>query len=111
LRRTEAVPPTVASEQWKLPLEVQVFKISDQLAIVGLPGEVFVELGLAIRESSPFKTTLVIELTNSHIAYVPTRKAFAQGSYETTNSRLAPYGGEMMVESAVGLLQELYSNK
>jgi neutral ceramidase len=111
LRRTEAVPPTVEIDQWKLPLEVQAFKISDDLAIVGLPGEVFVELGLAIKAGSPFKTTLVIELTNSHIAYVPTRKAFAQGSYETINSRVAPGGGEMMVESAVRLLKELYSNK
>lgn len=111
LRRTEAVPPTVAIEQWKLPLEVQAFKISDDLAIVGLPGEVFVELGLAIKAGSPFRTTFVIELTNSHIAYVPTRQAFAEGSYETINSRLAPGGGEMMVESAIRLLKDLHSNK
>lgn len=111
LRRTEAVPPTISIDQWKLPLEVQAFRISDDLAVVGLPGEVFVELGLAIKESSPFKTTLVIELTNSHIAYVPTRKAFAQGGYETINSRLAPGGGEMMVEAAIGLLEDLYSKK
>lgn len=111
LRRTEAVPPTTSGLQWKLPLEVQVFQISRDLAIVGLPGEVFVELGLAIKARSPFKTTLVIELTNSHIAYVPTREAFSQGGYETINSRLAPGGGEMMVESAVRLLNELYSNE
>lgn len=111
LRRTEAVPPTVGSEQWKLPLEVQAFKISDDLAIVGLPGEVFVELGLAIKARSPFRTTLVIELTNSHIAYVPTTRAFAEGGYETINSRLAPGGGEMMVESAVRLLKDLHSKK
>ena len=111
LRRTEAVPPTVAIDKWKLPLEVQAFKISGDLAIVGLPGEVFVELGLAIKANSPFKTTLVIELTNSHIAYVPTRHAFSEGSYETINSRLAPGGGEMMVESAVRLLKDLYLNK
>lgn len=111
LRRTEAVPPTVADEQWKLPLEVQAFKVSDDLAVVGLPGEVFVELGLAIKANSPFRTTLVIELTNSHIAYVPTRRAFAEGSYETINSRLAPGGGEMMVEMAVRLLNNLHSNE
>ena len=89
-------------------MEVQVFRISDDLAIVGLPGEVFVELGLAIKKGSPFKTTLVIELTNSHIAYVPTREAFSQGGYETINSRLAPGGGEQMVESALRLLNQLF---
>jgi neutral ceramidase len=107
LRRTEAIAPTVEREGWKLPLEVQVIGIGKDLAIVGLPGEVFVDLGLAIKKSSPFKTTLVIELTNSHIAYVPTRKAFSQGSYETINSRLAPGGGEMMVEAALNLLNEI----
>lgn len=107
LRRTEAIAPTVEREGWKLPLEVQVIGIGKDLAIVGLPGEVFVELGLAIKKASPFKTTLVIELTNSHIAYVPTRKAFSEGSYETINSRLAPGGGEMMVEAAINLLNEI----
>ncbi|HQS04435.1 MAG: hypothetical protein B7X86_07415 [Sphingobacteriales bacterium 17-39-43] len=107
LRRTEAIAPTVEHEGWKLPLEVQVIGIGKDLAIVGLPGEVFVELGLAIKKASPFKTTLVIELTNSHIAYVPTRKAFSEGSYETINSRLAPGGGEMMVEAAINLLNEI----
>ena len=107
LRRTEAIAPTVEREGWKLPLEVQVIGIGKDFAVVGLPGEVFVELGLAIKNSSPFKTTLVIELTNSHIAYVPTRKAFSQGSYETINSRLAPGGGEMMVEAAISMLNEI----
>jgi hypothetical protein len=107
LRRTEAIAPTVEREGWKLPLEVQVIGIGKDFAVVGLPGEVFVELGLAIKKSSPFKTTLVIELTNSHIAYVPTRKAFSQGSYEIINSRLAPGGGEMMVEAAISMLNEI----
>ena len=57
--------------------EVQVFRLDDDTAIVGLPGEVFVELGLAIKHASPFRTTLVIELCNNDIGYVPTKKAFA----------------------------------
>jgi len=87
-----------------VPLEVQVFRIGGDLAIVALPGEVFTELGLAIKKASPFKTTLVIELANDAVAYVPTRKAFAEGSYETVNSRIQPGGGEMIVETAMELL-------
>ncbi len=104
MRKQEAVPPTVPSGEWKIPLEIQVFQICEDVAIVGLPGEVFVELGLDIKNRSPYKYTFVIELTNTHIAYVPTREAFDRGGYETINSRLAPGGGEMMVESAVKLL-------
>jgi hypothetical protein len=91
----------------KLPMEVQVFRLGDELAVVGLPGEVFVELGLEIKRQSPFRTTLVIELCNDAPGYIPTRKAFSEGSYETVNSRVERGGGEMLVETAVKLLKEL----
>jgi neutral ceramidase len=88
-------------------LEVQVIRLSDKTAIVCVPGEVFVELGMAIKAASPFEQTIVIELCNSVPAYIPTRKAFAEGSYETVNSRIAPGGGEKMTEEAIRLLKSL----
>jgi neutral ceramidase len=94
-------------ESSTLPLEVQAFRISDDVAIVTLPSEIFVELGLAIKAASPFKTTLVIELANDVLGYIPTKKAFAEGSYETVNSRVEPGVGEMLVETAVKLLNDL----
>ena len=97
----------VQSRGSTIPLEVQVFRLSDEVAVVGLPGEVFVDLGLAIKKASPFPTTLVIELCQDDVAYVPTRKAFAEGSYETVNSRIAPGGGELMADAAIRLLKEL----
>jgi len=90
-----------------IPLEVQVLRLDRDTAVVGMPGEVFVELGLAIKRASPFATTLVIELCQDSPEYVPTKKAFAEGSYETVNSRIAPGGGEMLVEAAVRLLKAL----
>ena len=108
MRQTgEAIPPTIGALPWNIPLHVQVVQLSDETAVVGLPGELFASLGMEIKERSPFRTTLVVELTNSHIAYVPTEDAFAQGSYETINSRLIPGGGERMVDAAVELLNEL----
>jgi len=92
---------------WTIPLEVQVFRLSWDVAVVGLPGEVFVDLGLAIKRASPFATTLVIELCQDAPGYIPTKKAFAEGSYETVNSRIAPGGGEMMAEAAIRLLKKL----
>lgn len=90
-----------------IPLEVQVFGLSRDVAVVGLPGEVFVDLGLAMKRASPFATTLVIELCQDAPGYIPTKRAFAEGSYETVNSRVAPGGGEVMVEAALRLLKEL----
>jgi neutral ceramidase len=90
----------------ELPVDVMTMTIGDEVAIVGLPGEVFVELGLAIKQASPFRTTLVIELSNAgETIYVPNRAAYAGGSYEVTNSALQPGGGEMLVEAALKLLR------
>jgi hypothetical protein len=95
----------------QLRMEVQALRLDDETAIVCLPGEVFVELGLAIKRASPFARTLVIELCNDDPAYVPTRKAFAEGSYETVNSRIQSGGGEMLVGAAVKLLEELKDDR
>jgi neutral ceramidase len=62
---------------------------------------------LAIKAASPFKTTLVIELMNDDVAYIPTRRAFDEGNYEVVNSRIEPGTGEKLVEAAIGLLKEL----
>jgi hypothetical protein len=90
-----------------LPALVQVFRLGDEVALVGLPGEVFVDLGLAIKKASPFATTMVVELAQDCPDYVPTRKAFREGSYETVCSWIEPGGGEQLVDAAVRLLTEL----
>ncbi len=89
------------------PLEVQAFRIDHETAIVTLPAEIFVELGLAIKRQSPFKRTMVIALANDRPFYVPTLKAFEEGSYEVTNSRVKPGTGERLVETALHLLNEM----
>jgi len=91
------------------PMEVQAFRLDARTAIVCLPGEIFVELGLAIKRASPFPHTLVISICNDRPSYVPTLKAFGEGSYEVTNARVKPGTGEMLVDSAVKLLKSLKS--
>lgn len=95
----------LASRGPSLDAEVQVFRLHPDLAMVLLPGEVFADLGLAIKQASPFTHTLVIELSNDNPAYIPTEKAFKEGSYETVNSRIAPGGGERLVTEAIRLLK------
>ena len=65
-----------------LEVEVQVIALGDEVAWVSLPGEIFVELGLAIKQDSPFRNTMIAELANGAIGYIPSRRAYAQGNYE-----------------------------
>jgi hypothetical protein len=85
---------------------VQVFSIGRDVAFVGLPGEIFTELGLAIKLASPFAWTSVVTLANDSPGYIPDRKGHAQGAYEPVSSRVAPGSGEKLVEAATLALIE-----
>ncbi len=87
---------------------MQVVALGDQVAWVSLPGEIFVELGLAIKQDSPFKHTIVAELANGSIGYIPARRSYAQGNYEVVSARCAEGSGERLVDAAVGLLKALH---
>jgi neutral ceramidase len=89
-------------------VEVQVIALGRDVAWVSLPGEVFVELGLAIKKRSPFAHTYVVELANENIGYIPDRRSYAEGNYEPESARCAPGSGEKLVEAAAKLLAELH---
>jgi len=91
-----------------IEVEVQVIALGDRLAWVSLPGEIFVELGLAIKQDSPYPHTIIAELANGAIGYIPSRRAYAQGNYEVVSARCAEGSGEMLVDSAVSMLRELH---
>jgi hypothetical protein len=88
--------------------EVQVISLGDQVAWVGLPGEIFDELGKAIKVASPFPYTIIAELANGSIGYVPDLKAYPEGAYEVVSTRCAPGGGELLADAATRLLVEAH---
>lgn len=97
-----------------IPVEVQVFAIGKDIAFAGIPGEVFVEIGLEIKEKSPFKFTFPIECTNGCVGYMPTRSAFDEGGYEPALAfklfGIYPMDidvSEKVVNSAVKMLNDL----
>ena len=67
---------------------MQVIALGD-VAWVSLPGEIFVELGLAVKKGSPFAHTLIAELANGSVGYIPNRDAYPQGNYEVVSAAVA----------------------
>jgi len=94
-----------------LSAEVQVIALGKDVAWVGLPGEIFTELGMAIKQASPFKTTIIAELGHGPVTYFPNEAAASQGNYEVVTSRVATGSGERLVEAAKQLLSELQGEK
>lgn len=89
--------------------EIQVIKLGD-IVITTLPGEVFVEFGLQIKQLSGYKDTLVFGLTNDFIGYIPTQIAFVEGGYEiktATTSKLHEMAGDRLVEEVIKLINKL----
>ncbi len=89
--------------------ETQVIAL-DSVAFVSMPGEMFVQFAIDLAADSPFAPLFKIELANDYVGYVPTRTAFAEGSYETRfarSSKLAPEAGEMLMDGARRLMASL----
>ena len=87
-----------------LPIEIQVIAIDD-IALVGLPGEIFVETGFAIAAASPFAVTLPVGYANGSIGYVPTCEAVPDGGYEVIDAR-ARYRGRYIRADADRVLTQ-----
>ncbi len=93
--------------------EIQVLRIGD-LAIVGLPGEPFVEGQLAIKTSSAAPYIFPSHLTTHYVGYLPTREAYERGGHEanaevTYWAKLAPGSLEIVVEKAIAVLREVFA--
>lgn len=95
--------------------EVHLLRVGD-CAIVGVPGELFVELGLQIKEQGvkeqgALRQIMIAGFANGNIGYIPTRAAYAEGGYEVDDAyryygypaALAPEAGEQIVAHAVQL--------
>ncbi len=91
--------------------EVQLLSIG-AIDLVLLPGEIFVEYGLAIKERCAGRSVITIAYTNGTPGYIPHRSAYPAGGYEVTEafryygypSCFAPEAGEALVVAAVNLL-------
>lgn len=67
-------------------LILQALRIGD-LGIAAIPCEVFVEIGLELKQKSPFTPTFTISLANGYNGYLPTVAHHKLGGYETWRAR------------------------
>ena len=88
---------------------LQVIVIGD-VAIVGVPAEYFTGLGVDIKNRSPFPYTVIAELANDWIGYLPDREAHELGGYQTwmgLHSYAEIGTGERVADEVVRVLQQL----
>jgi len=90
-------------------LKVQVIRVGE-LGIVGIPCEVFTEIGLEIKKKSPLKRAFTVSLANGYNGYLPTPAQHALGGYETWRARssyLDEKASEPITAAALALLADV----
>jgi neutral ceramidase len=87
--------------------EIQVLRLGD-IYILGLPGEVLVEVGMEIRKKTGIDKLLIATVANDAIGYVCHSQAYDQGGYEPgAATTLAKGAGEILVKESLALLDEI----
>lgn len=91
------------------PVIIQAMRIGDQ-AIVTLPFEVLVEIGLEIKAQSPFEHTMLISLANGGYGYLPTPEQHELGGYETWygTCRFTEDSSVVLTKHLLEMLDELH---
>lgn len=91
----------------KVKVLLQVMVIGGR-AIVTIPCEVFAEIGIRIKKTSPWKTTCVVSLANGYFGYLPTPEHHALGGYETWRARSSflEVNASVKIEKAIGELMQ-----
>lgn len=103
--------PRMMREESPVEVRLNVLRIGDAV-ICANPAELYVEHGLAIKERSPARITLISELADGYVGYVPTKDAFGRGGYSTwpaDTSKLAEDAGENIVRATEILLQQAFA--
>ncbi|NUQ00725.1 MAG: hypothetical protein HUU35_12815, partial [Armatimonadetes bacterium] len=93
----------------RLELPLQALRLGET-GLIGLPGEVFAEIGLEIKARSPFAQTVTVGLANDSVGYVAPDHQLEWGGYECTLCRhvVAPKGtAQNWTATAVRLLEQV----
>jgi len=78
-----------------------------KVALVGIPGEPFTDIGVRIKESDTFPLVMPTALSNGYMGYFPDSAAFAEGGYESRSSKYRAGVAEAIIDTAKTLLEEI----
>jgi hypothetical protein len=92
----------------RIDVPLQAVRVGD-LAIATIPFEVFVEIGLELKDKSPFPDTFVMSLANGAHGYLPTAAHHELGGYETWlgTNQVEVQAASRIVDALLQMLGEL----
>jgi neutral ceramidase len=100
--------PPLPSGRATQRLEVQALRLSEECAVVTLPGEFFAETGAELARRCGLPCLLVAGYANGSVGYVPPARAFPEGGYEVGMTQFGPEAEAAIVDAAVETVGSLY---
>lgn len=88
------------------PLDLTGVQIGP-VALIGIPGEPFTEIGVGIKDTAGWSAILPCCLTNGSEGYFPLRSAFDEGGYEARKSKYKGGVAEAIINGSKALLDQL----
>jgi hypothetical protein len=91
-----------------ISVQLQALRIGD-FAICGIPFETFAEIGLELKQRSPFAHTMVISHANARHGYLPTPAQHKLGGYETWlgTNKVQEDASDLIIVQLLDMLKEL----
>jgi hypothetical protein len=91
--------------------EIQVIRLGD-IYILGLPGEILVEVGLEIKRKTGLENLFIVTVSNDTIGYVCHSRAYEEGGYEPgSGTNLAKGAGEIMTKEARDIINQITQSR
>ena len=88
----------------KVPVKLQAHRIGG-LTIAAIPCEVFVEIGLELKQKKPLEDHFTISLANGYNGYLPTPEQHKLGGYETWRAK----SSYLEVDASTKIVKEMQS--
>jgi neutral ceramidase len=74
---------------------------------VTFPAEVFTEIGLAVKQLSPYENTFIFGVAGGYRGYIATAAEFIEGGYAVNGSPYAPEAEKVIIDSSVELISRV----
>ena len=86
-------------------VRLTVFKIGD-LVLSGVSGELVNEIGMNVKNRSPYANTIIVTHCNGSSGYIVTDKMFPEGGYEVRVTRMMPGVEKPLADKFVDMIHQ-----
>ena len=91
-----------------MPVEQICVALGD-CALLSFPGELYTEIGRAIKAASPFARTYIIGLANGYVGYIPTADAIEKGGYAEDTRWVDATAEQAVIRQSLALLSTAHA--